>query len=108
MDELLAALERSGKTTSVPEHIRNPVLFRLPLAGMAFFCSCVIVWAESSVPLALREAVVVSVLKPGKDLITLSCSYRPINLTSGLCKTMEIVINRCFVSVLESRNLYSA
>jgi hypothetical protein len=105
MDELLAALEQSGKTSG-PEYIRNRMLSRLLLMGRAF-CSCVIVWAESSVPLALREAVV-SVLKPGKDLITLSCSYRPINLTSGLCKTMEIVMNRCFVSVLESRNLYSA
>ena len=53
-----------------------------------------------------REATIVPVPKPGKDH-TVPTNYRPIALTSCVCKTMERMINARLVWFLESNNLIS-
>ncbi|GFN91218.1 RNA-directed DNA polymerase from mobile element jockey [Plakobranchus ocellatus] len=57
-------------------------------------------------PPSWREASVVPIPKPGKDPSDPS-NYRPIALTSCLCKTLEQMVNDRLVHVLESRNLLS-
>lgn len=61
-------------------------------------------WSSGRVPQAWREAIMIPILKPGKDSTTTS-SYRPISLTSCMCKTMERIINLRLQWYLESENL---
>lgn len=63
-----------------------------------------ICWTSGSVPQAWREAIMIPILKSGKDGNTVS-NYRPISLTSCLCKTMERIINLRLQWHLESENL---
>ena len=53
---------------------------------------------------SLRLATVILVPKPGKDHAE-PTNYRPIALTSCLCKTLERLINKRLVLYLESNNL---
>jgi potassium voltage-gated channel Eag-related subfamily H protein 8 len=107
MDELLAALDRCRNTSSGPNGIHNEMLSHLPLAGKEFLLSVYSrKWTESLVPHAFKEATVIPVLKPGRDRWQ-AAGYRPIGLTSCRCKTMERMVNRRLVWVLESRNLPS-
>jgi hypothetical protein len=50
------------------------------------------------------EALVIPIFRPGKDL-KLTDSFRPISLTSCLCKLMERMVNRRLVHILEERKL---
>ena len=61
-------------------------------------------WTTGNVPQAWREATMIPLLKSGKDGDTVS-NYRPISLTSCLCKTMERIINLRMQWYLESENL---
>jgi Reverse transcriptase (RNA-dependent DNA polymerase) len=62
------------------------------------------VWATHEFPESWTEALVIPILKKGKDP-TNATSYRPISLTSCVCKVMEKLINRRLVFVLESKQL---
>lgn len=53
-------------------------------------CKCKI-WMEGIIPKIWKKAVVILIVKPGKDS-TNPGSYRPIALTSNLCKLMENII----------------
>ncbi|GFO36942.1 RNA-directed DNA polymerase from mobile element jockey [Plakobranchus ocellatus] len=64
------------------------------------------IWTTGDIPPSWREASVVSIPKSGKDPSDPS-NYRPIALTSCLCKTLEWMVNDRLVQVLESRNLLS-
>ena len=51
-------------------------------------------WAQGRIPNTWREATIIPILKPGKPEAEPG-SYRPISLTSCLCKLMErLVLNR--------------
>ncbi|GFN92577.1 urease subunit alpha [Plakobranchus ocellatus] len=64
------------------------------------------IWTTRDIPPSWGEALVVPIPKPGKDPSDPS-NYRPIALTSCLCKTLERMVNDRMVHVLESRNLLS-
>ena len=61
-------------------------------------------WTSGQVPQTWREAIMIPLSKPGKDSSD-ACNYRPISLTSCLCKTMERIINLRLQWYLESENL---
>lgn len=50
-------------------------------------------WETGFIPSAWRKAHIIPLLKPGKDP-NFASSYRPISLTSHLCKIMEHLIKR--------------
>jgi hypothetical protein len=54
------------------------------------------VWAGNSFPEDWTEALVVSVLKPGKDASRVA-RYRLISLTSCVCKLFEKMVNNSLV-----------
>ena len=54
------------------------------------------IWATGETPACWKEATVIPIPKPGKDAKNPS-NYRPISLTSCLCKTMERMINKRLV-----------
>ena len=63
-------------------------------------------WSTSSSPKTWKTSIVVPVLKPGKDP-NLPQSYRPIALTSCVCKLYERMVNARLVWYLESKSLLS-
>ncbi|GFX34930.1 probable RNA-directed DNA polymerase from transposon X-element [Trichonephila clavipes] len=74
------------------------------LAGILFLLNRV--WKEHCFPSNWREAIVIPILKPGK-VTTDPLSYRPIALTSCLCKTFERMVNTRLVYVLEKEKCIS-
>ncbi|GBN96041.1 putative RNA-directed DNA polymerase from transposon BS [Araneus ventricosus] len=64
------------------------------------------IWLEECFPVAWREAVVIPIPKPGKDP-QVPNNYRPIVLTSCLCKLMERMINSRLVHSLEESGFLS-
>lgn len=63
------------------------------------------VWKELWVPVRWKEAIIIPMRKPGKDPSKL-VNYRPIALTSHICKLMEWIINERHC--LEKRGLVAA
>ena len=51
-----------------------------------------IIWNTSQFPIKWKEAILIPLLKPGKNPSD-PISYRPIALTSSLCKLMERMVN---------------
>ena len=61
-------------------------------------------WETGEFPSAWREAIVIPLLKPGKSG-TDPLHYRPISLTSSLCKLMERLVNARLSWYLESNGI---
>uniref|UniRef100_A0AAQ4RRK9 Reverse transcriptase domain-containing protein n=1 Tax=Gasterosteus aculeatus aculeatus TaxID=481459 RepID=A0AAQ4RRK9_GASAC len=64
------------------------------------------VWRTGVLPDGWKQAVVLPFAKPGKDPGKVD-SYRPIALTSNLCKLMEKMIVKRLIFYLESKGLMS-
>ena len=64
------------------------------------------IWRTGKFPEDWHKAVIIPIPKPGKDK-TEATNYRPIALTSCICKTMERMINDRLVWFLQSNNLIS-
>ena len=64
------------------------------------------IWRTGKFPEDWHKAVIIPIPKPGKDK-TEATNYRPIALTSCICKTMERMINDRLVWFLESNSLIS-
>ena len=63
------------------------------------------IWENGSIPQDFKHAVIIPILKPGKESDKAS-SYRPISLTSHLGKTLEaIVTNRLTTYLLKENKL---
>ena len=105
LDELKSSLNKAHDTASGPDDVHYQLLKHLP-------DSCLIVlldifnqiWQDDQFPPSWHQATVIPVPKPGKDHTDPS-NYRPIALTSCVCKTMERMINDRLVYYLESNNL---
>ena len=61
-------------------------------------------WSQGDVLYLWRQSTIVPLLKPGKDPSDTN-SYRPISLTSSLCKVTERIIANRLRYFLESKNL---
>lgn len=107
LSELNTALQRKKCTTPGMDNIPYVFLSYLPpqcrLVLLAFFN---LIWEYGVLPTPWKKAIVVPILKPGKNP-TLPSSYRPIALTSCLCKVMEVMINSRLSWYLEKNNLFS-
>ena len=62
------------------------------------------IWHTGILPDSWKEAIVIPILKPGKDS-TNPANYRPIAVTSCICKTMERMVNDRLVWYLEKNKL---
>lgn len=62
------------------------------------------VWKVGRLPRRWKEALIIPITKPGKDHSDPG-NYRPIALTSNMCKLMERMVNERLVQFLESRNI---
>ena len=61
-------------------------------------------WTKGDVPQMWREAYMIPILKKGKNK-SKCLSYRPISLTSCVCKTMERIVNLRIQWHLEKENI---
>ena len=105
MDELRTALGKAHDTAPGPDQIHYQILKHLPQASL----QCLLkvfnnIWETGEFPPSWREATIIPIAKPGKDSKDPN-NYRPIALTSCVCKTMERMINDRLVWYLESSSL---
>lgn len=61
------------------------------------------IWRTGDFPSLWSEAIVLPIPKPGKDHLQVT-NYRPISLTSCICKVMEKMVNARLMYYLESGN----
>lgn len=64
------------------------------------------IWEEGKLPKSWKHSIIVPIVKPGKDRSE-ATSYRPIALTSNMCKIMErLIVNRLTYEI-ESKGLFT-
>ncbi len=106
--ELKISINNSKSTTPGRDMISYSMIKNLPeVAIKALLDLYNHIWNEGSLPEDWKSAIVIPVVKPGKDA-TKSNSYRPIALTSTLCKVMEEMIVRRLNYFLEKKEILSS
>ncbi|GBL94552.1 putative RNA-directed DNA polymerase from transposon X-element [Araneus ventricosus] len=107
MFELEKALSKSRNTSPGPDRISYRMLRHLSTFSLSHILRLFNrVWTEGIFPMQWQEALVVPILKPGKEPKD-SSNYRPIALTSCFSKTLERMVNARLVQQLEVNNLLS-
>ena len=100
--ELRHSINNSPDGSTGPDEIHYQFIKNLPQECLWILLDVFNnLWDGGEFPAMWRESIVIPILKPGKDVSDPS-SYRPISLTSCLCKTMERMVNRRLVHFLES------
>ena len=107
LDELKDAISKSHDTATGPDEVHYQMLKHLPLKSLQTLLDIFNnMWETGKFPESWELATIIPIPKPGKDH-TESTNYRPIALTSCLCKTLERMINVRLVWYLETNNLIS-
>ena len=105
MLELWQSLKSSHDTAAGPDDIHYKLLRHLPRPSLSVLLSIFNnIWHGGTFPSSWHQAITIPIAKPGKDPSQPN-SYRPIALTSCICKTMERMINGRLVHFLESNGL---
>ena len=95
----------SKDTATGPDDIHYQMLKHLPETALDTLLHIFNgIWTTGVFPESWRLATVIPIPKPGKDHAE-PTNYRPIALTSCLCKTLERMINKRLVWYLESNNI---
>ena len=103
--ELNTAIDKSKCTTPGKDKISNNIIKHIPLkTKQILLLICNTIWNTSQFPIKWKEAILIPLLKPGKNPSD-PISYRPIALTSSLCKLMERMVNSRLSWYLEHNNL---
>ena len=105
MKELKKALKKCHDTAVGCDDIHYQFLKHLPFRSLDSLLRIFNqIWHTGILPDSWREAIVIPIPKPGKDS-TNPANYRPIALTSCICKTMERMVNDRLVWFLEKKQL---
>ena len=105
MSELKAALQKCNDSAAGLDCIHYQLLTHLPEESLYVLLKAFNhIWMTGSFPSSWREAIVIPIPKQGRDPSNPG-DYRPIALTSCLCKTMERLVNTRLVWHLESHGL---
>ena len=107
MEELKSCIADLSLTTPGPDEIHNTLLQHLPTETVYLLLDIFNnIWKEKVFPEAWRKASVIPIPKPGKDHSN-PTNYRPIALTSCLCKLMEKLVNQRLIWFLETNEKLS-
>ena len=107
LDELKDAICKSHDTASGPDEIHYQMLKHLPPKSLQTLLDIFNnIWETGEFPESWELATIVPNPKPGKDHAE-PTNYRPIALTSCICKTLERMINTRLVLYLEFNNILS-
>ena len=105
--ELNDCLGQTKNTSPGQDNISYILLRKLPIAVklmlLQFFN---LIWNIQQLPQSWKHAIVVPVYKTNKNKFD-PLSYRPIALTSTLCKIMERMVNNRLRWFLEINDIYS-
>ena len=107
MEEFVNALQLSNPTSPGEDGILYAMVSHLPQPSKQFLLDTFNrMWHSNSSHESWKSSVIVPILKPGKNP-SLPQSYRPIALTSCVCKIYERMVNARLVWYLESKQLLS-
>lgn len=105
MEDLENALKRCRPTSPGADLIHYEMLKRLPPDGKVTLLFVLNeVWRSGELPSSWLHSLVLPMLKKGKDQ-TQRSSYRPISLTSAICKLLERMICHRLWFILESKKM---
>ena len=108
MFELKRAMSGVRSTSPGKDEICYIMVEKLcPQAQMVLLQFFNMIWETGNIPPAWKHSVVVPILKPGKEKSE-ATSYRPIALTSNLCKIMERMATDRLTYIVEKRGLISS
>ena len=106
--ELKQALQKSNDSAVGPDDIHYKLFTKLPESSFTLLLTVInSIWESKMFPHSWREAIIVGIPKPCKDSSDPN-NYRPIALTSWLCKTMERMVNNRLMWVLKSKSLLAS
>ena len=99
------SIKKSNHSAVSPDEVHNEFLKQLPDESV----KCLLklynnIWVNGTFPETWRQSIIVPIPKSGKDTSNPQ-NYRPIALTSCLCKTMERMINSRLTWYLETNGL---
>ena len=101
------ALSNSSLTSAGEDEIRYEMIVHLAESAKLFLLETLNgLWTSHTSPETWKMSILVPSHKPGKDP-ELPQSYRPIALTSCVCKLFERMVNNRLIWYLESKNLLS-
>ena len=107
MEEMQNAISSSSLTAPGEDGIRYEMISHLPQDTKVFLLETLNgLWISHTSPESWHNSIIVPSHKSGKDP-ELTSSYRPIALTSCVCKLFERMVNNRLVRYLESKNLPS-
>lgn len=107
MAELMSALRGTSESSPGADRIHYTLLKNLPDTSLVVLLELYnLVWQNQCIPSSWKHSIVIPIRKPGKDPSSVS-SYRPIALTSCLCKLLERMVNSRLMWFLEKNCLLS-
>ena len=107
MEELKFALQQAKNSAPGHDNLHYSMIRHLSDRAQNFLLHLYNqIWLLGEFPIAWRRAIVICFCKPNKDPTNTS-SYRPIALTSALCKLLEKIINARLTYYLEENNYLS-
>ncbi|KAK4316546.1 hypothetical protein Pmani_012321 [Petrolisthes manimaculis] len=105
--DLYSALFLCGDTSPGPDNIPYAMLRHLGEEAISFLLALYTrIWLEDVFPSGWRVATILPFPKPGKDS-SVVLNYRPIALTSCLCKLFEKMVNVRLIYFLERDDFLS-
>ena len=105
ISELKHALSNCKNKSPGPDNIPNVFLKQLPESSYENLINIFnIIWTKNVFPDIWSEAIIIPLLKPGKINYDKN-SYRPIALTSSICKIFEKIINKRLRNYLEANSI---
>lgn len=105
--ELLSTLKSCKNSSPGPDGIPNIFIKELPYRALKYLQEIYnLIWQNNVFPDAWHKATVIPIPKPDKIKLNPG-SYRPIALTSCLCKLLEKIINKRLIWYLEKNKILS-
>ena len=97
MRDLKRSLKKSNNSSPGPDQIHYEILRHLPIETLHILLDIINeIWKSETFPESWREALIISIPKPGKDHFN-PLNYIPVALTSCICKTIERMVNERLV-----------
>ncbi|MCG8034496.1 MAG: reverse transcriptase-like protein [Candidatus Thiodiazotropha taylori] len=102
--ELQNALNKKKSTAPGADTVHYDMLKNMPEKGKYQLLALINKsWSEGTLPSQWKESTIVPILKPDKDPHEPK-SYRPISLTSSICKIMETMVASRLTTHIEKNN----
>jgi len=107
LTELQQAINECKNNSPGPDGVHNKMFKCMPISGREYLLKVInLAWKTSFFDDKWRHATIVPIPKPNKNLKDPS-NYRPISLTSCLCKLIEKMVNTRLINYLENKKFFA-